>query len=204
MRTSISGLLLLLSATALSPAHGAPAAPVVHVQQGDVEGTNTGDIDAFLGLPFAKPPVGAGRWHAPEPPAAWDGLREASAPGPDCVQDSAHNKLTPGYSNRESEDCLYLNVWRPHAARGARLPVMVWIYGGAFIMGSGSLPEYDGAALARHGAVIVTINYRLGRFGSYANPALSREQAGQPVADMKAAKAFFRSARATMGSARTG
>lgn len=87
-----------------------------------------------------------------------------------------------GFINPTSEDCLYLNIWRPQV-HSARLPVMVWIYGGAFIMGAGSFPSYDGAAFARKGVVLVTFNYRLGRFGTFAHPALRREQADRPVAD---------------------
>ncbi len=176
--------LLMFALAALPVAVAAqPAAPVAHLVDGRVAGTSTDGVDAFLGLPYAAPPVGALRWRPPAPAAAWQGVRSAAAIGPDCLQDSKDNPLPPGYVNRESEDCLYLNVWRPHGAASAKLPVMVWIHGGAFIMGSGSLPIYDGHALARKGVVLVTINYRLGRFGTYANPSLSAEQRGGVLAN---------------------
>ncbi len=130
------------------------------------------------GLPYAAPPVGPLRWRPPQAPAGWSGVRDASAYGDDCVQkragwDSTQSKLPV------SEDCLTLNVWAPADAKG--LPVMVWIHGGGFTMGSGSQPLFDGAKLARRGVVIVTLNYRLGRFGFFAHPALTAEGAGAPL-----------------------
>jgi para-nitrobenzyl esterase len=159
------------------------AAPVVRVTGGSIEGVVAGDVDAFLGVPYAAPPVGLLRWRAPQPPAAWHGIRSARTLGNDCLQDSQSNPLPAGYVNAASEDCLYLNVWRPHRPGVARFPVMLWIHGGAFIMGSGSLPTYDGRALARKGILLVTINYRLGRFGTFANPSLSAEQRGGVLAN---------------------
>ncbi|WBO21954.1 carboxylesterase/lipase family protein [Sphingomonas abietis] len=179
------------------------APPVAHLASGAVAGVRENDVDAFLGLPYAAPPVGALRWRSPQPVVAWRGVRSAQAFGNDCLQDSAHNPLPPGYANPELEDCLYLNVWRPHGTH-KRLPVMMWIHGGAFIMGSGSLPIYDGRALARQGVVIVTINYRLGRFGTYANPSLSAEQRGGTLAnygmmDQIAALRWIRANAASLG-----
>jgi len=89
----------------------------------------------------------------------------------------------PGFINKTSEDCLTLNVWRPHRRRNRALPVMVWIYGGAFIMGAGSFPPYDGTSFAEKGVILVNFNYRMGRFGTFAHPALTKEAAGGPVAD---------------------
>jgi para-nitrobenzyl esterase len=119
--------------------------------------------------------VGALRWRAPQPIAAWHGVRSAAEFGSPCLQ---VNPTGPGATGSPppSEDCLYLNVWRPARARGA-LPVMVWIYGGGLLNGASSLPLYDGSQFARRGVILVSFNYRLGRFGIFAHPALSREAA---------------------------
>jgi para-nitrobenzyl esterase len=161
-----------------------PSSPttMVRVTGGSLEGASADGVDMFLGIPYAAAPVGALRWRPPQPVVAWSGVRPARAFGDDCMQDKASNHLPSGYENGASEDCLYLNAWRPHGALQP-LPVMVWIHGGAFIMGSGSLPIYDGRALARKGVLLISINYRLGRFGTYANPALSAEQSGGAVAN---------------------
>lgn len=146
------------------------AAQQVAIDSGALDGTTADGVSAFKGIPYAAPPVGAGRWSAPAPPTPWSAPRDAANYGADCMQ----NPL-PGVKAGErpmSEDCLFLNVWTPKPAKGAKLPVMVWIHGGGFVGGSGSLPETDGAALARRGAIIVSINYRLGRFGFFAHPAL--------------------------------
>jgi para-nitrobenzyl esterase len=171
---------VLLTAAAWHAA--ALAGPVVATKSGSIEGLDTDGASVFLGVPFAAPPAGNLRWRAPAPAAPWPGVRPAKAFGPDCVQEPMRSPPGAGFVNPTSEDCLYLNIWRPRASR-ARLPVMVWIHGGAFIMGAGSFPSYDGAAFARRGVILVTLNYRLGRFGTFAHPALRREQAGRPVAD---------------------
>ncbi|CAN5434088.1 carboxylesterase family protein [soil metagenome] len=158
------------------------AGPIVATKSGSIEGVDKDGASAFLGVPFAAPPVGNLRWRPPAPIIQWTGVRPANSFGPDCVQEPMSSPPAPGFVNPTSEDCLYLNVWRPTVS-GDRLPVMVWIYGGAFIMGAGSFPSYDGAALAKKGVILVTLNYRLGRFGTFAHPALRREQAGRPIAD---------------------
>jgi para-nitrobenzyl esterase len=145
------------------------AAGVVHIRQGDLAGVTASDVETFKGIPFAAPPVGDLRWRPPGPAPSWSGVKTADAFGPICVQSRR------GFFGQSpmSEDCLTLNIWRPAAAKaGARLPVMVWIYGGAFVQGSGSTPFYDGAHFAEQGVVLVTFNYRLGRFGFFAHPAL--------------------------------
>lgn len=157
------------------------AGPVVATKSGSVEGVDRGEDSAFLGVPFAAPPVQDLRWRPPAPVPKWTGARPAKSFAPDCIQEPMSSPPGPGFINPTSEDCLYLNIWRPSS--GGRLPVMVWIHGGAFIMGAGSFPNYDGAAFARKGVILVTLNYRLGRFGTFAHPALSREQAGRSVAD---------------------
>jgi para-nitrobenzyl esterase len=137
------------------------------------------DVRVFRGVPFAAPPVGDRRWQAPQPAAVWDGMRRADAFGPVCVQPKGVGRLNvsvdlPG-SPRIDEDCLYLNVWTA-AARGAeRRPVMVWIFGGAYTEGAGSSPHNDGESLARKGVVLVTFNYRLGPFGFFSHPELTKE-----------------------------
>ena len=144
---------------------------IVDTRDGKVEGLRQDGLHAFLGIPFAAPPVGAKRWHAPEAPTPWSGVRKADgfgrqawqimmdAPGPLSF---AFNARAAG--NRD-EDCLYLNVWTPGLDSRKR-PVLVWIHGGAFTAGTGGTPMYDGSALARRGdAVVVTINYRLGALG---------------------------------------
>lgn len=173
------------AASALLLASAAPAfaGPAVEIDQGRVEGFEQDGVEAFLGLPFAQPPVGRLRWRAPQKPGRWVGTLVANRPGPDCMQDKVHNPLGPDHDNRQSEDCLYLNIWRPAGARAAPLPVMVWIHGGAFIMGSGAMPAYAGDQLARDGVIVVSINYRLGRFGTFTVPALIDEQRGQPLAN---------------------
>jgi para-nitrobenzyl esterase len=158
------------------------AGPIVATKSGSIEGVDKDGASAFLGVPFAAPPVGNLRWRPPAPVAQWTGVRPASGFGPDCIQEPMSSPPGPGFVNPTREDCLYLNVWRPTAS-GDRLPVMVWIYGGAFIMGAGSFPSYDGAAFAKKGVILVTLNYRLGRFGTFAHPALRREQTGRPIAD---------------------
>lgn len=148
------------------------AAQQVATDSGAVAGATAEGIASFKGIPYAAPPVGAGRWSAPAPVAPWSASRDATAYGPDCMQ----NPL-PGIKAGErlmSEDCLTLNVWTPKPAKGAKLPVMVWIHGGGFVGGSGTLPASDGTALARRNVVIVSFNYRLGRFGFFAHPALGQ------------------------------
>ncbi len=141
----------------------------VHVAQGDLAGVTTGGVESFKGIPFAAPPVGDLRWRPPEPPANWTGVRKADAFGPICMQ--AARGFFSG--SPMSEDCLTLNVWRPAGAKpGDKLPVMVWIYGGAFIQGSSAAPFYDGTRFAKAGVILVSLNYRLGRFGFFAHPAL--------------------------------
>jgi para-nitrobenzyl esterase len=152
------------------------AAPVVSLDTGAVMGTNAGDTHSFKGIPFAAPPVGKLRWRAPQPAVPWSGVRPATAYAADCLQlTSTGTGAAP--SANTAEDCLYLNVWRPAESRG-RLPVLVWIYGGAFVMGGSSYPVYDGTSFARHGIVFVSFNYRLGRFGFFAHPALSAAREG--------------------------
>ncbi|MCP5432020.1 MAG: carboxylesterase family protein [Alphaproteobacteria bacterium] len=178
MRRLLSGLAAALAALllALAPA-GAADGPVVATTFGKVEGTLAKGVRAFKGIPFAAPPVGELRWRPPAPPARWDGVRDAKAFGASCTQPERRDAMRD--FGKSSEDCLFLNVYAPEA--GQNLPVMVWIHGGAFRFGSGGTPLYDGAPLARDGVVVVTINYRLGRFGFFAHPALTAEDPTGPL-----------------------
>lgn len=149
------------------------AAQQVTVDSGAVTGATVDSIASFKGIPYAAPPLGAGRWSAPAPVEPWRAPRDATTYGPDCMQNPLPG-IQPG-SRPMSEDCLTLNVWTPKPAKDAKLPVMVWIHGGGFVGGSGTLPETDGAALARRDVVVVSFNYRLGRFGFFAHPALGKD-----------------------------
>jgi para-nitrobenzyl esterase len=146
------------------------AAGVVHVAQGDLTGVTEGKVESFKGVPFAAPPVGDARWRPPGPAPAWSGVKAADAFGPICMQ-----AQRPGFSQAMSEDCLTLNVWRPAGAKaGDKLPVMVWIYGGGFIFGGSPAPIYDGTHFAEDGVILVSFNYRVGKFGFFAHPALDK------------------------------
>jgi para-nitrobenzyl esterase len=144
----------------------AAVAPRVEVAAGRLEGRRADGVDSFLGIPFAQAPVGARRFRAPEPVAPWSGVRVAAAFGAAAPQNALDVGVLPGMEvGAQAEDCLFLNVYTPAADAGRR-PVMVWIHGGAFVLGAGSQLLYDGRALARRGdVVVVTINYRLGALG---------------------------------------
>ena len=151
----------------------------VEVTGGAIVGAAS-DIDpavrAFRGIPFGAPPEGTLRWRPPQPVEPWEGIRDATAYAPACVQlqRAADSFYGPG-AEEMSEDCLYLNVWTTAASVDAALPVLVWIHGGALTNGTGAQVTYRGEALAARGAVVVTTNYRLGPFGYLAHPLLSAE-----------------------------
>jgi carboxylesterase type B len=147
----------------------ASATKVVQTRSGAVVGDGT-DILVFKGIPYAAPPVGALRWKPPAPSVSWDGVRTATTFGADCMQKPASTR-----ASSISEDCLTLNIWTPANSTQNKLPVMVFVYGGSFIRGSGSRPLYDGEALARKNVVLVTFNYRTGVFGFLAHQLLTRE-----------------------------
>jgi len=141
---------------------------IVETGLGKVQGFEQDGVRVFRGLPFAKPPVGELRFRAPEKPAPWAGVRDATNYGPVAHQPPLMLAALPGMDvGEQSEDCLYLNVYVPSGASASSpKPVMVWIHGGAFVIGAGSQSIYDGCKLARRGdVVIVTINYRLGALG---------------------------------------
>jgi para-nitrobenzyl esterase len=140
---------------------------IVKTESGLVAGSGTA-IRVYKGIPYAVPPTGALRWQPPQPVKHWQGIRLAKSFSPVCPQ----VQLAPG---AQSEDCLTLNIWTPARSSGDKLPVMVWIHGGAFQIGASSQSVYDGEALAAQSVVLVSINYRLGIFGFFAHPGLSAE-----------------------------
>ncbi len=167
----------LASTSALAAAISQP----VQVTGGAVAGVSGRDpsITVFKGIPFAAPPVGDLRWREPQPVIAWEGVRRSEEFSSSCIQ-TIHNEFKPWTyefmtHNQISEDCLYLNVWTPAKSSTEKLPVFVWVYGGAFNSGSAAVPLYNGEELAKKGLLVVTFNYRVGVFGFLALPELTRE-----------------------------
>jgi para-nitrobenzyl esterase len=203
LKRTLATLALVLAASMAATAADAPpaAAPRAVVRSGTLEGVRRGGVDAFLGVPYARAPVGDLRWRAPEPLEPWSGVRAASAFGPSCPQlwpQPSFGPFTREYIDvpQPAEDCLHLNVWTPSGRRGTRA-VFVWIHGGGFGGGSGAIEIYDGSALAAQGIVVITINYRVGAFGFLAHPELTREAAqsgagNQGLEDMIAALRWVR------------
>ena len=171
-------VLVLLSVSTIPAALPDP----VKISSGLISGvTLKSGVRAFKGIPFAAPPIGPLRWREPQPPEPWRGVRETHAFGNVCMQPSMPKRVPVNVavdlpdSPKMSEDCLYLNVWTSASSANVRLPVMIWVYGGAYREGAGSSPHNDGESLARKGVVLVTFNYRLGPFGFFSHPELTRE-----------------------------
>jgi para-nitrobenzyl esterase len=155
------------------------AAPSVTVEGGAVSGTPIDRVRVLKGIPYAAPPVGQRRWAPPQPVVSWSGVRDGSAFGAECPQTQyPAGSIYVRPLQKQSEDCLFLNIWTP-AAVGEKRPVLVWIHGGALTRGSGISDVRDGVPLARKGIVLVSINYRLGPLGYLAHPALSSESPQQ-------------------------
>jgi len=145
------------------------AADIINLDSGPISGTASKGLRVYLGIPYAAPPVGELRWKVTQPVKPWTEVKTCVAFGPSCPQpESEKVGIT-------SEDCLYLNVWTPAKTAGDKLPVMVWIHGGGWSLGSASMPQYDGAKLAKKGVVFVSFNYRLGPFGFLVHPGLAKE-----------------------------
>lgn len=155
--------------------------PEVKIQSGHITGAVNDGIYAFKGIPFAAPISGENRWLPPQPVTPWSGTKDATSYGEICPQPPALNKWLAGSAGKkyletidatgpQGDDCLNLNIWTSSLDGGAKLPVMVWIHGGAFVAGASSIPIYDGENLAKKGVVLVSINYRLGLMGSFFAP----------------------------------
>jgi para-nitrobenzyl esterase len=175
MNAGLARISLLLSAILVLPLTlFGSSATQVKIESGTIEGKNYGRVHAFLGIPYAAPPVGDLRWKPPVAVAKWTGVRKAKDFGAHCMQGNVFGDMTfrdPG----GSEDCLSLNVWVPAKPSQPKLPVMVWIYGGGFVAGSTSEARQDGTQLAQQGVVVVSMNYRLGIFGFLVHPELAKE-----------------------------
>lgn len=189
-RAFVAGL-MALSLAATSTAALAQAGPTVKIKQGVLAGASAEGATTYLGIPYAAPPVGALRWRLPAPGPSWSGTRDATKPGASCEKDV--------------EDCLYLNVTTPAGTKaGAKLPVMVWIHGGGFVIGTsmGSFgATHDGSEFAKKGVITVTLNYRLGHAGFFAHPALDKEghTANYGLADQIAALKWVKANIASFG-----
>lgn len=172
MKRKLSGLFVIM--VAISGTVVSAASNEVKVDGGRLKGVDRDGLIVFKGVPFAAPPVGASRWRLPQLPQKWSGVRSAAEYGSDCMQLPFPGDAAP-LGVKPSEDCLYLNVWTPSLSPAKKLPVMVWIYGGGFVNGGSSPAVYDGSQFAKRGVVFVSFNYRLGRFGFFAHPALTKE-----------------------------
>lgn len=178
MKTSLTLCLTLFLLISLTGARMTSKKPVyirVKTANGIVEGTTEpSGIHTFKGIPYAAPPVGDFRWKPPQPVSNWVGVYRADRFTAQCMQQRVFGDMM--FRNEGmSEDCLYLNVWTPETSVDARLPVLVYFYGGGFVAGDGSEPRYDGESMATKGIVTVTMSYRLGVFGFFAHPELSKE-----------------------------
>ena len=194
--TPIRAIAAVASSLLALSAHGAELTDPVKVTGGQIAGMRADGMTTYLGVPFAAPPVGPLRWRAPQPVAPWTGVKEARSFAAACAQ------TAEWIPNPKSEDCLYLNVWAPEKAN--KLPVIVWIHGGGFYGGTAAQPGYNGANLARRGAIVVTVNYRLGVFGFFAHPELSAESpdkasGNQGILDQIAALRWVKTNIAALG-----
>jgi para-nitrobenzyl esterase len=174
----ILGLVLAVCAGGVARAQPGGSGPDTRIADGALRGEVGNRAVAFLGIPYARPPVGPLRWRAPQPPVPWRGVRDAMRFAPDCMQarDHQYGLLRGG---RPSEDCLYLNVWMPRRPLGGRVPVVVWFHAEGLVGGGASMAVYDGSGFAGEDVVFVSVNYRLGSFGFFNHPALAAEAPGE-------------------------
>jgi len=184
-------VVLLATLTGCDTTSGSDDPLVVETEHGRVKGFEREGIRSWWGIPFAAPPVGDLRWAPPEEPEDWGGTRPATRFGPSCIQGGP----TPGQTGvttapGSKEDCLYLNVNAPKDAED--LPVMVFIHGGGFVVGTGGFQLSNSAEMVKRGVVLVTINYRLGRFGFFAHPGLDSDIANFGLLDQVAALEWVR------------
>jgi para-nitrobenzyl esterase len=175
-RTQLS---FLLAFATLAAGSALAASSVVRIDAGKLQGVTSQGVTSFKGIPYAAPPVGDLRWRPPQPVTRWPGVRQAAEYGADCMQLPFPGDAAP-LGVKPAEDCLYVNVWVPAARPANKLPVMMWIYGGGYVNGGSSPTVYDGSQFARRGVVFVSFNYRVGRFGFFAFPALSKENPSEP------------------------
>ena len=199
-------------ALAKASARNAAIGAQVRTQQGVIKGApgKQPGVMVFKGIPFAAAPVGKLRWAQPQPPAKWQGVRDGTKYGNVCVQPPAPNRFPqnsatdiPENFTGMSEDCLNLNIWTPAKKAGEKLPVMVWLYGGAYNEGGGNAPFSEGDNLAKKGVVMVTLNYRVGAFGFFSHPELTAEGKGasgnQALGDAIAAFTWLKANVAAFG-----
>ncbi len=165
---------VMIISAALFAQQNSNIAPTVKTLNGTLQGINESGIAEFKGVPFAAPPIGDLRWKEPQPVKNWNGVRKADQFGPRAMQLNVFGDMN-FRSNGMSEDCLYLNVWTPSKTFNDKLPVLVYFYGGGYIAGDGSEPRYDGESMGRRGIVAITVNYRLGVFGFFSYPGLTKE-----------------------------
>ena len=182
MKSVLSGIILLMSLYIQAQDKSKQVSdtlPVINTKAGAMRGVSDGQVSSFKGIPYAAAPTGQYRWRATQPAKRWNGILDATTFGANCAQAvwGRNGEIAAG----SSEDCLFLNIWAPSSARvSAKFPVMVWIHGGGFVGGSGSGPATSGEAFARKGVILITFNYRLGRLGHFAFPALSKEHPEEP------------------------
>jgi para-nitrobenzyl esterase len=196
MTPSRAIVLIALCIAAATSQAASQSTGAVRVTGGDIAGSRADTLNTYLGIPFAAPPVGDLRWRSPQPVQPWKGVKTADKFSASCAQ------TVPWMTGPQSEDCLYLNVWSPEKA--SKLPIIVWIYGGGFRGGSASQAQFNGANLAKHGAVVVSLNYRLGILGFFGHPELAAESphhasGNQGIQDQIAALRWVKSNIASFG-----
>ena len=209
-----NSIALTLAATFVVAAASTSSAAIsdpVKTDAGQLSGvTLPSGVRVFKGIPFGAPPVGDLRWREPQPVAKWTGVRKADAFGSPCIQNPSPQRAPSNTaidlpdSPKMSEDCLYLNVWTQANGANDRRPVMVWLFGGAYTEGGGNQPHADGANLAKKGVILVTTNYRLGVFGFYSHPELTKESGrnasgNQALADVIATLRWVKANVASFG-----